>query len=300
MTKGKPHPLLVILTAVWRLCIAIIAFAGWWLYGHDPAELPFLTQSGNLLVSIVYLGLVVYYPAVSLATGREPGSGKIRGAMALLMMVVGCTYVGVMGGDIDNPADLLAHVVTPLLVFLDWCFVGRSQNRTRWWHPFLWLIIPGVWLIGYSLTGGYRWVRGSSPLYGFADPRDGEYVLVVVGLVLATITGGFLLFGIGKTQGAPVPGHLRGAGADRSAAGALSGPSAAALSATPVPAAPVPIAAVSTTAALPTQPPYQQQPPYQGQQPPYPPQQQQPPPYRQQPPPQQQPPYPQQPPPPQW
>ncbi|WP_152365551.1 hypothetical protein [Microlunatus speluncae] len=198
---GKPNPLLVILTAIWRLGIAICAFSGWWLYGHDPAELPFLTQSGNLLVSIVYLGLAVYYPVASLATGKEPGSGKLRGAMTLLMIVVGCTYVGVMGGDIGEPKDLLTHVVTPWLVFLDWCFVGRSQNRTRWWHPFLWIIVPGVWLIGYSITGGYRWVRGSSPLYGFADPRDGDYGAILIGLVFATIAGGYLLYGIGKLKG---------------------------------------------------------------------------------------------------
>ncbi len=201
MPTGKPNPLLVILTAVWRLGIAVSAFTGWWLYGHEFDELPFLTQSGNLLVSIGYLGLAVYYPVASLAMGREPGSGKLRGAMTLLMMVVGCTYVGVMGGDIEEPHELLTHVVTPLLVFIDWCFVGRSQNRTRWWHPFLWIIIPGVWLIGYSLTGGYRWVRGSSPLYGFADPRDGDYLLILVGLVFAAITGGFLLYGIGKIKG---------------------------------------------------------------------------------------------------
>lgn len=196
----RPNPFLVILTALWRLGIAITAFAGWWLYGHDPAELPFLTQSGNLLVAIVYLGLVLYYPIASFATGREPGKGKTRGAMTLLLMVVGCTFVGVMGGDTSEPKDLLTHVVTPVLVFIDWCFVGRSQNRARWWHPFLWIIIPAFWLIGYTVTGGYEWVRGDDPLYGFLDPGDDSYGFVVLGLVVASIAGAYLLYGIAKIK----------------------------------------------------------------------------------------------------
>lgn len=196
----KPNPVLVILTALWRIGIAVCAFAGWWLYGHEFEELPFLTQSGNLLVAIVYLGLAFYYPIASLALGREPGRGKLRGAMTLLLMVVGGTYVGVMGGDTSEVYDLLTHVVTPLLVFIDWCFVGRSQNRARWWHPFLWIIVPAAWLIGYTLTDGYAWVRGGSPLYSFLNPGRGSYPMVVLGLVFASLAGAFLLYGIAKLK----------------------------------------------------------------------------------------------------
>lgn len=196
----KPNPALVILTALWRVGIAVCAFSGWWIYGHDPAELPFLTQSGNLLVAIVYFGLAFYYPIASFALGREPGRGKLRGAMTLLLVIVGCTYVGVMGGDLEDPKDLLTHVVTPLLVFLDWCFVGRSQNRARWWHPFVWIVIPAVWLIGYSLTGGYSWVRGGSPLYSFANPNRGSYPMILLGLVVASLAAAFLLYGIAKLK----------------------------------------------------------------------------------------------------
>ncbi|GAB3742383.1 Pr6Pr family membrane protein [Microlunatus parietis] len=198
----KPNPAFVILTALWRIGIAVCAFAGWWLYGHDPEELPFLTQSGNLLVAIVFLGLAFYYPIASFATGREPGRGKLRGMMTLLLVIVGGTYVGVMEGDLEELHNLLTHVVTPLLVLLDWCFIGRSQNRARWWHPFIWILVPAVWMIGYTLTDGYEWVRGGSPLYSFLNPERSSFPMVALGMVVAGLVAGFLLYGIAKIKNA--------------------------------------------------------------------------------------------------
>lgn len=197
------HPLAVIGTFLWRLTIAGFAFWGWWLYGHEFKELVFLTQSGNLIAAIGYAAVAAYGLIFGLSTGREPGTALPRGAMALLLMVVACTYVGYVGGDTSEAKDLLTHVVTPLLAFADWSFVGRSQNRVRWWHPLPWLVIPTVWLIAYTVQDGFSDVNdGWGPIYDWLDPEDGNFWGIFAGLVAATIAGGFLLYAIGKVKGA--------------------------------------------------------------------------------------------------
>ena len=67
-------PAVVIGTFAWRLTLAFCAFWGWWLYGHDPKELIFLTQSGNLLTSIVFVLVAFYGLVVGLAYQREPAT----------------------------------------------------------------------------------------------------------------------------------------------------------------------------------------------------------------------------------
>ena len=196
-------PAVVIGTFAWRLLLAFCAFWGWWLYGHDPQELIFLTQSGNLLTAIVFFAVAFYGLVVGLAYQREAATQLLRGAMALLLLVVASTYIGVIGGDTAEAKDAFTHVITPLLVLVDWCFVGRSQNRTRWWHPLTWLVVPSVWLVCYTATDGFReqntW---DAPIYDFMDPQDSSFPGVFTGLVLATIAGGYALYGIAKLKGA--------------------------------------------------------------------------------------------------
>ena len=123
--------------------------------------------------------------------------------MALLLLVVASTYLGVIGGNTAEAKDAFTHVITPLLVLVDWCFVGRSQNNTRWWQPLTWLVVPSVWLLWYTATDGFReqntW---DAPIYDFMDPQDSSYPGVFTGLVLATIAGAYALYGIAKMKGA--------------------------------------------------------------------------------------------------
>lgn len=194
-------PAVVIGTFAWRLALTFCAFYGWWLYGHDPDELIFLTQSGNLLTSLVFAVVAFYGLVIGLAHQREAATHVWRGAMTLLLLVVASTYLGVIGGGTSEAKDAFTHVITPLLVLIDWCFVGRSQNNTRWWHPLTWLVVPSVWLVWYTATDGFRaqntW---DAPIYDFMDPREGSYPGVFTGLVLGTIAGGYLLYGVAKAK----------------------------------------------------------------------------------------------------
>lgn len=187
-------------TAVWRAAIATSAFTGWWIYGHDLADLRFLTQSSNLLAAIGYAVVAAYGLVVGLARHREPATQLPRGAMTLLLLIVGGSYLGLMGGDVSRTQDLLTHVVTPLLALTDWCFVGRSQTRTRWWEVLLWLVPPLVWIGWYTASDGFADAFGYA-IYDFLDPADNSYWGTVAGLLVGAVALGFVLFGIARLRG---------------------------------------------------------------------------------------------------
>lgn len=93
--------------------------------------------------------------------------------------------------------------MTPLLVFADWCLVGRSQNRVRWWHPLPWLVIPTAWLVAYTVQDGFSDLTdGWGPIYDWLDPSESSYWGIFAGLVAATTVGAFVLYAIGKVKGA--------------------------------------------------------------------------------------------------
>ena len=53
-------------------------------------------------------------------------------------------------GQTRTPAwSLLEHVVTPVLVVLDYVLLGRRRTDARWWHPLTWTLAPLAYLAWY-------------------------------------------------------------------------------------------------------------------------------------------------------
>jgi hypothetical protein len=48
--------------------------------------------------------------------------------------------------QLDETANMLLHVVVPVLALTDWLLVGRDQARVRWWQPVAWLAYPAAYL----------------------------------------------------------------------------------------------------------------------------------------------------------
>jgi len=183
------HPAALIGISLWRLAIVVCALTGFWLaLGGDWTSMAYLTLQSNLLTGLVYLVLLAY-PLV--AAGRyEPVRRWVRGALAVLMTLVSVTYLTLLSGDLSQPRDLLCHLITPLLVGLDW-LVGESQSRTPWWYPPTWLALPIGYLVFYVVNG--------QRLYGFLDPRDPGVVLIA-GFLVALLAVGYALYGLGKLR----------------------------------------------------------------------------------------------------
>lgn len=199
-SSTPPVPIRVLAgVSVWRLIIVVSA-----LYGFTDAtgwsqNLEGLSQQASLLTGVVYTGLLLY-PAFTRGVRHEPCSPWLRGATAVLLLLVAGTFFGIMGGNFDYlPFE---HVYTPLLVLVDWLAVGRNQAATRWWHPLTWIAFPLAYLAFFLGAGVYR------SLYEFLDPREDGFAVMIVGLLVGVIAIGYLLYGFGRLK------HAFGRGAE--------------------------------------------------------------------------------------
>jgi len=167
--------------ALWRLAVACSAAAGVALAAREyDVWWTALSQLANLAVAGAYLGLAI----------REPRSPWLRGALVTVMLLVALAYLPMQNGNLLEPWSVLEHVVTPVLVVVDFLVVGRNHHRVRWWHPLTWLVPPAAYLVWY--------VGGDLDVYAALDPAQSaaflERVAVLLALVLLT---GFWAYAVG-------------------------------------------------------------------------------------------------------
>jgi hypothetical protein len=192
---GLARPALVGVT-VWRLVVATCGFVG---FGAAVAAMddPWsaLSQQASLFTGVVYLGLALY---PFLAGAPEPRSPWLRGATCVLLLLVAGTYMSLMEGDLGSVHSLFEHLLTPLVVLVDWVLVGRNQAAVRWWHPLSWLVFPLAYLVYFMVDRPllYR---------GFLNPDSGDFPGMVAAFTVAVLAAGFVLYGIAKTRAQAQP-----------------------------------------------------------------------------------------------
>ncbi|MGH3662736.1 MAG: Pr6Pr family membrane protein, partial [Micromonosporaceae bacterium] len=178
--------------SLWRLAIVSSAFIGFWEYASlQLGNLAYLTQQAAFFAGAVYLVLLVY-PMVTRLQRHEPASAGWRGAAAVLLILVSATYATMLNGTYYDLGGFLSHLLTPLLVVLDWTFVGRNQGQCHWWHPFAWLVPPIAYLGFYLLYGEL--------LYAFLDPSQPWFAVTVVQFLVTLLAVGYLLWGIARLK----------------------------------------------------------------------------------------------------
>ena len=98
------------------------------------------TYQANLLAAGYYLW--------TLAWPRADARVGIRGAVVLYVLIAGVIWnlfltEHSMG---YTPANMLLHIVVPVVALTDWLLVERTQARVRWWQPVVWLGYPAAYL----------------------------------------------------------------------------------------------------------------------------------------------------------
>jgi len=188
----RVNPAVLVGVSLWRLAIVGCALYGFSDATGWSANFEGLSQQASLTTAIVYTGLLLY-PAFTGGRRHEPRSPWLRGATAVLLLLVAGTFFGIMGGDFDYlPFE---HVYTPLIVLVDWLFVGRNQAAARWWHPLTWIAFPLAYLVYFLAADVYQY------LYPFLDPDGDEFGAMIAGLLVGVVAVGYLLYGIGKAKG---------------------------------------------------------------------------------------------------
>ena len=98
------------------------------------------TYQVNVLAAAYYLW--------TLAWPRADARVGIRGAVVLYVLIAGVIWNLFLTGYSMGytPANMLLHVVVPVLALTDWLLVGRDQAQVRWWQPVAWLAYPTAYL----------------------------------------------------------------------------------------------------------------------------------------------------------
>jgi len=108
--------------------------------------------------------------------------------------------------DIFSLTDNLIHIITPLLVIVDW-LIFVPKGAFRWVDPLLWTLIPYaylVWAFVYGALGG-EFTPGQKYPYPFMDVDVlgvGGVAQWIVALTLALIVVGLVFVVIDRTLAA--------------------------------------------------------------------------------------------------
>jgi len=179
---------LVALSAIVGVVLAAIRYDVWWTA---------LSQLASIAVFVAYAGFAAY-PHLAGDGRHEPGSAWLRGALATLVTLVGSAYLVMTSGDLTAAYSVFEHLVTPMLVLVDFLFVGTNQHALRWWHPLTWLVPPAAYLAWY--------VSDDLAVYVALDPATGPEFLGRVCLLCATtLTAGLVLVALGRRSRVAVP-----------------------------------------------------------------------------------------------
>lgn len=195
--QPRVNPGVLLGVTAWRLLIIAFALIGFFasLEAMDNPW-PGLSLHASLVTAIVYSGLLLW-PLFTAGRSHEPPSSWLRGATAVMLMVVCIVFLFVMEGDLDETWSLFEHLLTPLIVLIDWVAVGRGAARAKWWHAITWVVFPLIYLIILISSGV------AADMYdGMFDPDSDEFAGMLALNVGLTLVLGFVIYGLGKLKGA--------------------------------------------------------------------------------------------------
>jgi hypothetical protein len=193
--QPRVHPGVLLGVTVWRLLIVAFALIGAFAALEDLGNpWPGLSLQASLFTAGVYAVLALW-PLFTLGRSHEPASSWLRGGTTVLLLLVMIVYLTIMEGDVDETWSLFEHVLTPLIVLVDWVAVGKGAARAKWWHPLTWTVFPLAYLL-------YLIVSEVDMYGGMFSPDSDEFAGMVSGLLGLTLALGFALYGLGKLRGA--------------------------------------------------------------------------------------------------
>lgn len=183
---------------LWRLVIVVFALVGLFAAieesGNGASSLEALSQSASLLAAIVYGGLLLF-PLVTGLRWHEPRTAWWRGATTVTLLLVAGVFLTMLSGDLSGTPSLFEHLLTPMIVLIDWCVVGRNQANTRAWTPLTWLCFPTLYLLYYNAADLELYESDFSLRFDNSD-----FMSYFPGFVAGLIVAGYALFLIGRVK----------------------------------------------------------------------------------------------------
>jgi hypothetical protein len=150
------------------------------------------TYQANVLAAAYYLWTLV--------SPRADARVGLRGGVVLYVVIAGVIWNLLLTGNSMGytTANVLLHVVVPVLALSDWLLIGRGRGRVRWWHPLAWLAYPASYVV---LAVGVLNQAGRRAPYYFLDPGSvgvGAVLMNVCVLGGAVIAVGYVLLAVNR------------------------------------------------------------------------------------------------------
>ena len=171
----------------------------------SPSSLLFYTMQSNILCLIWMVVLVVRTVRDLRRDGHRgwsTSSPRFGGAVMQAITVTMLIYLVVLLPQSEpgyvpfTLTDTLVHVVTPVLLILDWALFS-PKGRFRGWDPLLWAALPYLYLLfafGFGALGG-EFSPGKSFPYPFMDITSlglSGVAIWIAALTVALIAVGYL------------------------------------------------------------------------------------------------------------
>ncbi len=152
--------------------------------------------------------LAAAYYSWALFSARVGDRGGVRGAVVLYVVMAGIIW-NLLLTDYSmgyTPANILLHIVVPVLVTVDWLLIRAGQHRMRWWQPLLWLMYPAAYLLLALLLLNRA---GRRAPYYFLDPDTVGAVVVATNIGLLAVFVLVLGYAISGVPGISAAGRRR-------------------------------------------------------------------------------------------
>ncbi|AWE41904.1 MULTISPECIES: hypothetical protein [unclassified Actinobaculum] len=196
------------LWAIWFWRLLIMAASGvalYLMYSDDFTPEGILDQTlyfttlSTLMVFLVSAGYVLR-PLFLHGTARSRIEGNVpwlRGIATCMTAFTGIIFFFLLGGEYPDLSGKLAHVACPLMMSVDWLFVGRNQGKLRIWVPLTWMAVLVPYLWAYSWDAH----RDGEPMYHFLNPLEPGFFKWCAIMVVAFAALSYAVWGIGRLRG---------------------------------------------------------------------------------------------------
>ncbi|HOC28881.1 MAG TPA: Pr6Pr family membrane protein [Treponemataceae bacterium] len=207
----ETHTIIRLFRLAWR--IATIGVCSWGLAvltgiaagSFNPGLLCYYTVQSNI-VCLIYATVL----AIADIAGKRIRYERAAGAVTIMITVTMLVYNLVLdrsgfsmtGNDMEI-ANLIVHLVLPLMILADWLFFAQ-KGLLRAREPFFWTIIPVsyyLYILARAEISGLIPGRNTRFPYFFIDSDALGFPAVAVNIILFTIFFlilGFIIFGIDK------------------------------------------------------------------------------------------------------
>ncbi len=180
----------------------------------SPAMFNYYTIQSNLIVFVFFIYMLIDTFVKIKSTGVKGvlDAPRFKGAVTMMITVTFLVYhfmllpmmFSMSGGEgVINPANILVHYFTPIMVIIDWLLFDK-KNRYKWYDPLIWLIIPLAYF-GFAViraeVSSMLLPTGSRYPYFFIDIDElglSAVLINVAVLIMAFAVLGYIIYFIGK------------------------------------------------------------------------------------------------------